>query len=52
MPTLRWEALMRRGGNPKVAAVPHPSGDEEDEGGAYHEEDYADDEEEEVEFEG
>jgi hypothetical protein len=28
------------GGNPKVAAVPHPSEDEEDEGDAYHEEDY------------
>jgi hypothetical protein len=40
------------GGNPKVAAVPHPSGDKEEEGGAYHEEDYADDDEEEAEFEG
>jgi hypothetical protein len=40
------------GGNPKVAAVPHPSEDEEDEGDAYHEEDYVDDDEEEVEFEG
>jgi hypothetical protein len=41
------------GGNPNVAAVPHPSEDEVDEGDAYHEEDYVDDdEEEEAEFEG